>query len=68
MTFREKLLEDHPACVDPRFYGGCDRCPDSYGYEPRRAGCPREIGKISWRKPRERCTACWNREYTGYGD
>ena len=54
MTFREKLEEEHPACVEPRFYGGCDRCPDSYGYEPKRAGCPPEVWKISWRRPRER--------------
>ena len=62
MTFRELLMEEHPGAVDKRFYGGCDRCPDAYGYEPRRVSCPKEVSRISWRHPRERCKACWDRE------
>lgn len=62
MTFRERLAEEHPYCLDPKEPGGCAGCPDHYGYEPRSDFCPKEVLKINWRAAKRRCKACWDRE------
>ena len=39
MTCREKLKKEHPDKVDDKYTGGCEGCPDTYGYlEP-----PKEV-------------------------
>ena len=50
MTFREKLAQEHPECIDNRLVSGCTGCPSNYGYEP-----DYECGGLS-------CWECWNRE------
>lgn len=50
MTFREKLAQEHPECMDPRLLGGCLGCPSRYGYEAEFC-----CGKMS-------CKDCWSRE------
>ena len=61
VTFRERLGRERPDLVSPVFYGGCCGCPQDYGYEPPRAGCPME----AWHVPRDdmdrRCSICWGR-------
>ena len=57
MTAREKLAIEHPEGVNDEAIGGCDGCPDLYGYLPKPHYCydrPRPCGS--------RCTECWNRE------
>ena len=55
MTFKEKLMIEHPQCVDPWFYGGCYGCPRRYGYETETC-CPNKTSD---------CEACWNRTIPG---
>ena len=50
MTFREKLAQEHPECVDSRLVSGCQGCPSHYGYEPEFC-----CGHM-------RCSDCWDRE------
>lgn len=57
MIAREKLVMEHPECVNEECYGGCTGCPDQYGYLPRPSlcnlfRCPSE----------ENCSRCWDRE------
>lgn len=57
MTCREKLKSECPEAVDSVYTGGCESCPDRYGYLGEPEYCqdksiPRE----------ERCTRCWDRE------
>lgn len=56
MTFREKLMKEHPDKLDNDFVGGCYACPESYGYEK---GLP--CGNHN----EEKCRACWDREIPG---
>lgn len=55
MTCREKLRLEHPARVNPRFDGGCEQCPHTYGYMPLSTS---ECMEMS-------CTECWDREIPG---
>ena len=48
MKYIEKLKEEHPERVSDEFAGGCEGCPEDYGYESRDEHCP--DGK------------CWERE------
>lgn len=49
MTYKERLLQEHPEYVGPEYDGGCKGCPDDYGYEEdSTCAC--------------RCEECWNRE------
>lgn len=57
MTCREKLMKEHPSCVSIQYFGGCEGCPNTYGYLPRPDYC--EFGK------RDTCEKCWNREIPG---
>lgn len=52
MTYREKLVMEHPECVGDAYPGGCKGCPSTYGYEPEE----------DTYEDRSSCTACWNRE------
>lgn len=57
MTFREKLMKEHPEKVDDTYPAGVVECPCDYGYEDepsldRDGNCARVSG----------CVACWNRE------
>ena len=57
MIAREKLVMEHPECVNEECYGGCTGCPDQYGYLPRPSlcnlfRCPSE----------ENCSRSWDRE------
>ena len=54
MTFKEKLQMEHPECVSERYNGGCECCPDDYGYE-KKSVCTRSDNAVD-------CTKCWNRE------
>lgn len=54
MTFKEKLTQEHPECINDMYSGGAKSCPHTYGYAPNLVpgdGCPAET-----------CTECWNRE------
>ena len=55
MTCREKLKLEHPDKVNDGHTGGCEGCPDCYGYLRMPIYCPGDGDtKI--------CTKCWNRE------
>lgn len=57
MTFKEKLLQDHPDKVrTSSISSGCSGCPSNYGYEPERDEF--WCDEIS-------CSACWNRQMYG---
>ena len=53
MTCREKLQQEHPELVDDKWIGGCDGCPDEYGY----LEVPDFCGGHE-----KACTRCWDRE------
>ena len=52
MTFREKLMQEHPEYVDKRYSGGCFMCPENFGYEK----------KFDCATAGVNCTECWDRE------
>lgn len=49
MTFREKLKKEHPEKVYGSAEGGCEGCPQDYGYV--KENCPCMV-----------CAECWDRE------
>ena len=51
MTFREKLMKEHPEKVEKTLKKYCNVCPDEYGYE-NYFDCPDNLD----------CRDCWNRE------
>lgn len=55
MTYKEKLQEEHPECVDSKEKGGCKGCPTDYDYEKG----------IHCHTVGDDCEACWNREIPG---
>lgn len=59
MTFREKLLQEHPDKIAPRYVGGCKGCPRHYDYEDKTPSeCNMWYGE-------ERCNECWDRQMPG---
>lgn len=61
MTCKEKLRLEHPEHYDEsEYWGGCDACPDDYGYLDMPEQCSKE-GKFEYCSP-GRCRDCWNRE------
>jgi hypothetical protein len=54
MTYKEKLMKEHPDCVGAQYVGGCRNCPADYF-----GGAP-NMGKESCVYPN--CTICWNSE------
>lgn len=57
MTFREKLMQEHPECVSENYGGGCIGCPKCYGYEEHcNPSCV--VSEVT-------CTECWDREIPG---
>ena len=56
MTLREKLLLDHPNCVDSWCDGGCKGCPKHYGYESVDICAIKEDNYSN-------CRECWDQEY-----
>lgn len=63
MTYREKLKKELPDRVGKRYTGGCDGCPQDYGY--CKVGdimhiCLSEEFNVG---PNERrCSKCWDQE------
>ena len=64
MTFREKLMMEHPDLVDHdgskedwNFGGGCAGCPDDFGYETKRCYSDHCLETD--------CAECWNRVIPG---
>lgn len=56
MTFKEKLMQEHPEHVNG-YAGGCDNCPFNYRLEEKEdsmKNCDTNCGKG--------CEYCWNRE------
>lgn len=56
MTYKEKLAQEYPDCIDEDSAGGCWGCPSAYEYE----SYPRT--EQACKKLKGNCTACWNRE------
>lgn len=54
-TFRDRLTQEHPECVDPKVAGGCYGCPFSWGYEEKPPAICNEITLAN-------CEECWDRE------
>jgi hypothetical protein len=54
-TFRDRLTQEHPECVDPTVAGGCYGCPFSWGYEERPPAICNEETLAN-------CEDCWDRE------
>lgn len=57
MTCREKLMQEHPECIDKSEPGGCKGCPSRYSYmvDPHMSYCCSIDG----------CDRCWDREIPG---
>ena len=55
MTYREKIQEEHPECIDSNELGGVRDCPADYDYEDG----------IYCHKVGDDCEACWNRDIPG---
>ena len=55
MKLRDKLFEERPDCVRECFLGGCEGCPNHYGYEEH-VPC----GDVPSNE--EMCRACWDRD------
>lgn len=53
MTFRERLAKEHPETIQDWADGGCEGCPDDYGYDVKinKELCTGDM-----------CTACWDRQ------
>ena len=59
MTYREKLMQEHPDCVNEKIYvGGCKGCPSRYGYESLSDSPHVCIGEDI----NQTCRECWGRE------
>lgn len=58
MTFKEKLAQERPDCIDDEHAGGCMYCPSDYGYE----GPDEGLCKGNWVGGEGVCRACWDRE------
>ena len=54
MTYREKLMRDHPNRIGDQFCGGAALCPKTYGYE--------DIFPCENTSERITCRECWNRK------
>ena len=54
MTYKEKLMHEHPECLSESYAGGCQGCPYDYGYEPKK--------EDRCKKTEYNCAKCWNRE------
>ena len=52
MTFREKLMQEHPEHIDEKYSGGCFMCPESFEYEKYFDCATAGVN----------CTECWDRE------
>lgn len=59
MKYMEKLKEEHPECVSDEFAGGCEGCPEDYGYESRDEYCPDGLEGLGIEVA---CRKCWERE------
>lgn len=53
MTFREKLMQEHPEKTGKCYLGGCAGCPSEYGWDTFNCGY--------WGNETT-CKACWDRE------
>lgn len=56
MTCREKLMQEHPECVNDCYIGGCDGCPCDRGYMDEPSWCHDKGATEGW------CRKCWDRE------
>lgn len=62
MTLKEKLMMEHPECVNDRYIGGCKGCPSKYGYSDDDVeNCGNDSMNII--KYNDKCITCWNQEY-----
>lgn len=52
MTCREKLRQEHPMEIDPKYEGGCFGCPSTYGY----------MNDDEFLCMSNACVKCWDRE------
>lgn len=63
MTYREKLKQEFPQFVGDQYTGGCNGCPDDYGYIKDILMLPC-MNKLSSGNIDNDCAACWNTEDT----
>lgn len=56
MTFRDKLMQEHPEKIGEDYLGGCAGCPREYGWDTFDCGY--------WGNETV-CRACWDREIPG---
>ena len=58
MTYREKLKQENPAAVDPKWIGGCQGCPGTYWH-----GAPiKDSGNCPAQTRFRGCAFCWDQE------
>lgn len=60
MTYREKLMLEHPEQVNAIYVGGCCGCPCDYGYIDQFEECCYLLRRR--RLKAIRCVKCWDRE------
>lgn len=62
MTFREKLMQEHPEQCGEHFGGGCQGCPRDYGYHELRLCSIESMTKGDANVSYDLCAACWNQQ------
>ncbi|ANU74406.1 hypothetical protein [Blautia pseudococcoides] len=60
MTFKEKLQQEHPVLVNEKWQGGCNGCPETYGYEAE-SDCL-ALDDVTDEDRERLCAECWDRE------
>lgn len=58
MTYREKLQQCHPECVDKKHVGGCKGCPGDYFKNAQTLSWGCAAGRLQ----NTMCAKCWNQE------
>lgn len=60
MTYKEKLQQECPWYINKKWRGGCNGCPDTYGYETE-SDCL-ALDDVTDEEKEIHCIECWNRE------
>lgn len=60
MTYREKLMLEHPEKVNVKHLGGCCGCPRDYGYTVQLGDCRDLLSHQSLKV--STCVKCWDKE------
>lgn len=65
MTYREKLMKEHPNSVNDSFVGGCECCPRDWGYCNAKDDLCGEQRTKNKKHSNLKCAKCWDRTIPG---